>query len=321
MSNSPSSWDWYSPQNNSLDPSSNDVNNSPWNDNYEHWTNLDDESLTLAPINPDNNFDNLPHLEDAGFDPPLRLSPYSDDPFLSQPSTESAQPPPSNQQAQFADREPPARTVSQYFLADAESPDPFEDFDPPPPPRDMAPSTRSGHQTRSSSSVVDLTESSPPQVRSELVQSRKRRAESAGEGRPSKSSKTILPPDPDDVPFVDLVGVENEQDYEELKAREQAEAVKALNQAEATKPVKLAEFKCIICMDDPTDLTVTHCGHLFCSECLHQALHAGDRKCCPVCRTLIVVNRAGQKPTNKGYFPLSMKLTTAKKQGKRPAKV
>jgi hypothetical protein len=45
-----------------------------------------------------------------------------------------------------------------------------------------------------------------------------------------------------------------------LRAKEQAELIKAQNEAEANKPVRLAAFECIICMSNPTDLTVTHCG-------------------------------------------------------------
>ncbi|KAF8854833.1 hypothetical protein BDZ45DRAFT_676657 [Acephala macrosclerotiorum] len=323
-------WNWDSPQNNEA------ANDSPWNDYYDPSNDPggvlddfdfdfdgyhDDDSLTLAPINPENNVDNLSHFGDAGLDAPRHPS-FSDDPFLS----DNPQPPPSNQQAR---RSNPQRSpsLSAYFRED-ESPSSFDDlFDETPPPQNMAPSTRSTRNTQSStsarstrnpqaSSPIDLTASSPP--RPGLALSRKRRADTPGEERPSKASKTVLPADSDDVPLVDLVDVNSQKELEEKKARDKAEAIKKANQDEATKPVKLAEFKCIICMDDPTDLTVTHCGHLFCSECLHQALHAGERKCCPVCRNPIVLNRAGQKPTNKGYFPLAMKLMTSKKAGKRP---
>jgi hypothetical protein len=220
------------------------------------------------------------------------------------------------------------------FFGDLENtPDPFEEFSNiTPPPRTMAPS----NHTRSSS-FVDLTASSPTEPRSDPAPSRKRKREAQSQDRPTKAGKSPLKADLDDVECVNLEDVETFQEYEDMKARKQAEAIKAQNQAEATKPMKLAEFKCIICMDDPTDLTVTHCGmdlplfpgrtiankrkgHLFCSECLHQALHAGDRKCCPVCRTPIVVPRAGHKPSAKAYFPLAMKLTTAKRHGKRPVR-
>jgi len=59
---------------------------------------------------------------------------------------------------------------------------------------------------------------------------------------------------------VDLLDVENEVQYEALKAKEQEEAIKKQNEEEANRPVRLAEFECIICMSQPTDLTVTHCG-------------------------------------------------------------
>jgi hypothetical protein len=59
---------------------------------------------------------------------------------------------------------------------------------------------------------------------------------------------------------VDLSNVEDEAQYEAMKKREQEEAIKKQNEEEANRPVKLAEFQCIICMDNPTDLTVTHCG-------------------------------------------------------------
>ena len=63
-------------------------------------------------------------------------------------------------------------------------------------------------------------------------------------------------------------------------------------------------------------------GHLFCSECLHQALYAGNaKKCCPVCRTAInttLVGKGDQKRQPKnGIFALEMKLMTANKKGKQ----
>ncbi|KAI1771332.1 hypothetical protein F4818DRAFT_210512 [Hypoxylon cercidicola] len=54
------------------------------------------------------------------------------------------------------------------------------------------------------------------------------------------------------------------------------------------KRVKIGTFQCVICMDNCASLTVTHCGHLFCSECLHSALHIDStKKTCPVCRTKV----------------------------------
>ncbi|KAL1838886.1 hypothetical protein VTK73DRAFT_4213 [Phialemonium thermophilum] len=75
-------------------------------------------------------------------------------------------------------------------------------------------------------------------------------------------------------------------------------------------------------MDDVTDLTVTYCGHLFCSECLHSSLHIDPtKKICPICRQKI-----DMRPANghygaraKGFWPLELKLMTAKRSGKRTA--
>ncbi|TQS36952.1 hypothetical protein Golomagni_02587 [Golovinomyces magnicellulatus] len=115
--------------------------------------------------------------------------------------------------------------------------------------------------------------------------------------------------------IVDLSGIETASQWEEKKRKDAADAIKIQNQKEANKPIKLSSFQCIICMDSPTDLTITHCGHMFCSECLHQALHAGDKKCCPVCRTLINVPKAGARPGKNGIFSLEMKLLTSNKKG------
>jgi hypothetical protein len=176
-----------------------------------------------------------------------------------------------------------------------------------------------------------------------VAPSRKRKAETLGEGRASKvarpgnsSSPSTRQQSLDNVAVVDLVDIDDEASYEALRAKEQAELIRAQNEAEANKPVKLAAFECIICMSNPTDLTVTHCGmcswivgfratltglgHLFCSECLHHALYAGDKKCCPVCRTVINTGKPGSKTPKNGVFALEMKLMTANKKGKQPVK-
>ncbi|KAF7900056.1 hypothetical protein EAF00_004392 [Botryotinia globosa] len=188
--------------------------------------------------------------------------------------------------------------------------------------------------------VVDLTESSPAMV----PPPERRRALSGTSLRPAtltrpKSPKRRKPvlskstsakrrklspsetkPE-EDVEVVDLAENSNLEEYEAAKAKRQEDLIKQQNQDEATKPVKLVEFQCIICMDNPTDLTVTHCGHLFCSECLHSALHAGNngRKSCPVCRTSIsTTSLPGRKPPKNGTFPIAIKLMTANKMGKKP---
>jgi hypothetical protein len=122
--------------------------------------------------------------------------------------------------------------------------------------------------------VVDLTESSPANNNNNTTTSamapRKRKADTPGEGRSSKAprasasrrsvSTPAAPPKVESPEMVDLVDIEDDEQYEDFKAKQQAELIKQQQLDEANKPAKLAEFQCIICMDNPTDLTVTHCG-------------------------------------------------------------
>lgn len=98
---------------------------------------------------------------------------------------------------------------------------------------------------------------------------RKRKADEFGESSAPKpkraptrrSTRTPAPrSSQDNVEVVDLEKVEGKEEYEDFQAKQQAEAIRKQNLDESNRPVKLAEFQCIICMDNPTDLTVTHCG-------------------------------------------------------------
>lgn len=62
---------------------------------------------------------------------------------------------------------------------------------------------------------------------------------------------------------VDLVGVDDDEDYEKQKARRKEEEVLRKRKEEQEKPVKLAQQQCVICLDQPEGLTVTHCGMFF----------------------------------------------------------
>ncbi|KAK3902053.1 hypothetical protein C8A05DRAFT_44435 [Staphylotrichum tortipilum] len=144
---------------------------------------------------------------------------------------------------------------------------------------------------------------------------------------PKRKREPELDDDADDLfgdaPFardiVDLVDVD-----------EVAPAPKSSSPPEKPKAsdsrVRLRRFDCVICMDKVQDLTITHCGHLFCSECLHSALQMDrTRRVCPICRQKIdkpsAEGRPGQKPFTqkaKGYYPLELKFTTKKALGKKP---
>lgn len=114
---------------------------------------------------------------------------------------------------------------------------------------------------------------------------KKRKRESPGVGKASKATKpgssraSVKAEDLSKVDLVDLSAVDSDEQYNEhkakeeaLKAKQQADLIREQNQAEANKPVRLAEFQCIICMDNPTDLTVTHCGMQICSYCVLEML-------------------------------------------------
>jgi len=272
--NSPVLYSPYSP------PEPNSL--SPWSQSAAQFgsENSGYDSLTLPPINPDadDNYGELPSFINDFALPRLQ------DPFLPEASTASrAQddgeqaPPASNQQTRAAPRQRPL--FPQYGFGEFESPDPFDgDFDDlanfvealdraASPPAEM-PSQRT---TTRRSSIVDLT-SSPPDMR--MATTRKRKAEedaAAGQARASKktaraaksgeaSTSSSRRQSLGDVEVVDLADVENESQYKDLAAKQQAELIKKQNEDEARRPVKLAAFQCIICMDNPTDLTVTHCG-------------------------------------------------------------
>ncbi|KAG5923277.1 hypothetical protein E4U61_003920 [Claviceps capensis] len=85
--------------------------------------------------------------------------------------------------------------------------------------------------------------------------------------------------------------------------------------------IKISKFQCVICMDNVSTLTVTHCGHLYCAKCLHSSLYAeATKNKCPMCRAKIdVKQRALYSSKTKGFWPLELKLMTAAKKGKRKA--
>ncbi|EPE35604.1 RING/U-box [Glarea lozoyensis ATCC 20868] len=328
--------------------------NSPWS--ARDGNDLDNLTLSLPPINPDidvdNDFDLPPFLDSHrffGVEPGASSSNTSGTNNLTSapPSDRDPahrrQPPPSDQQQSARPRARRSSFTEQYRISS--SPDPYGSFidlddlqglddlegfseiehqeQSRNTTSDMPATTRTGTRR---ASIVDLT-NSPTQSR---LTKRKRSAPHADEGHnrhkvartaasPSRNRPSVPPKEEEEVEVVDLADVENEQQYQDLRAKKAAELSKKQALDEATRPVKLAQFNCIICMDQPTDLTVTHCGHMFCSECLHQALYAGDKKCCPVCRTAITMpTPRDKKLPSKGIFALEMKLMTRKKVGKQP---
>ncbi|CAK7237581.1 hypothetical protein SBRCBS47491_010028 [Sporothrix bragantina] len=84
--------------------------------------------------------------------------------------------------------------------------------------------------------------------------------------------------------------------------------------------VRLSAQQCVICMDNMTNLTTTHCGHIFCGECLHASLSMESaRRICPICRTKVemrVPNMAASRLA-RSVFPLQLKMRARNQKGKQ----
>ncbi|GAB1320191.1 hypothetical protein MFIFM68171_10401 [Madurella fahalii] len=173
------------------------------------------------------------------------------------------------------------------------------------------PSTRptsSAGQRRSSRGSALQTSQQPLPSQSSSIKKRKRDDDTAvvkGEA------------DDEDIFGDDLFG-----DHDVVDLVDMDEVPAEIRSQKTKNYVKLSAFNCVICMDDVTDLTVTHCGHLFCSGCLHSALNIdATKRICPICR-----QRIDNLPSNgkwsqraKGYYPLELKLMTKTTLGKRTA--
>ncbi|KAI0528023.1 hypothetical protein F5B22DRAFT_583313 [Xylaria bambusicola] len=170
----------------------------------------------------------------------------------------------------------------------------------------------------------------PPATRRRSIASgtdsgvRKRRPSAATSptSRPSKARRkdSICRRNDQSSPFDDddLQNLGGGGDLETIDLSNATEVPAEILAPKVDNRVKIGNFQCVICMDDTTALTVTHCGHLFCSECLHSSLHIDTMKrACPVCRSKVELKGA-KKPT-KTYYHLELKVMTKTKQGKRPA--
>ncbi|KAI4173906.1 MAG: hypothetical protein LQ343_002674 [Gyalolechia ehrenbergii] len=119
------------------------------------------------------------------------------------------------------------------------------------------------------------------------------------------------------VEQIDLMDVEDDSGLSQVLERQQAAAIREQQGRKGDEPTKLSSIQCIICMEPMTDMTVTHCGHLFCHTCIMEALIAGDNQGepgkatgkCPVCRKK--VSRPKEKSKDKReVIPLEIKCVT-----------
>lgn len=182
----------------------------------------------------------------------------------------------------------------------------------------MPPSTRRRRQN--GNGVVDLTTEASPPAAQDTRQPRgtKRAAASTSQGRTPKRSKRSSAEREAQVEELDLTN-EAPSAEEELLQTQREQAIKAQQEDDENKgPLKIGKRQCIICMESFTNATITHCGHIYCHECLTQALIAGEKNSdrgtgnCPVCRKSV-----SRKKTNQ-VIPISfMKKSAFKGKARR----
>ncbi|KAI8943327.1 hypothetical protein NX059_001344 [Plenodomus lindquistii] len=163
---------------------------------------------------------------------------------------------------------------------------------------DMTPRTRatehdSQRPGRLSNGYVDLT-SMPDSPTS------RRKRESSSPGPSAKRAKRhdgrAAKPESGEAAKIEEIDLTDETTpAQQFLQKQRLEAVKAQEKPEETTTT-FNTFTCVICMDNPTDLSATACGHLFCHTCLMEALIAGEnrtgpgeakRSQCPVCRKVL----------------------------------
>lgn len=99
-------------------------------------------------------------------------------------------------------------------------------------------------------------------------------------------------------PAIEVIDLSSDSDEDSISGEHTQAEVPVRQQNDAGDP-RLSHLKCVICLDSPTDLTATNCGHLFCHECITSALRvtSATSGVCPVCR---------RKTTLKSLIPLSI---------------
>jgi len=190
-------------------------------------------------------------------------------------------------------------------------------------PSDMRPRRAS----RLANGYVDLTsEPDVPQTRKRRGSltdepSTKRRRPSGPTVNSTPESGRDAPPNYETVEVLDLS--KEPQDIQQVLQKQRAEAV-AAQKPEEEEATTFNKLTCVICMDTPTDITATSCGHLFCHSCLMEALIAGENRTqpgeqrksqCPVCRKILNRNKASDiiplLLMKKGLAPQPRKITSA----------
>ncbi|KAL9000309.1 MAG: hypothetical protein Q9169_001026 [Polycauliona sp. 2 TL-2023] len=183
---------------------------------------------------------------------------------------------------------------------------------------------------------VDLTADAPSPPAMPCF-TRKRRASGTAREIPaspsSRNSKRLKVENPglgkekQEVEHLDLVDIDDDGGLSKVLQQQSAAAIKAQQGPQGEVPTKMANVQCIICMEPMTDMTVTHCGHIFCHTCIMEALIAGENQGepgkgtskCPVCRKKVA--RPKEKSRDKrDVIPLEIKFIRKSTSDKGKAK-
>ncbi|KAL1976591.1 hypothetical protein VTN31DRAFT_2873 [Thermomyces dupontii] len=136
----------------------------------------------------------------------------------------------------------------------------------------------------------------------------------------SSSSQAVI--NLDDIEAVDLTEVNDANALSKALSKQREDAIKAQQSGDDKEGrTILTATKCAICMDTPTDATSTACGHLFCHQCIMEAIRHAEqenarqgrpaRAGCPACRRPL--SQKDRPGTRRDLIPLQFKLATKKR--------
>lgn len=142
------------------------------------------------------------------------------------------------------------------------------------------------------------------------------RQRSVSDLRPGSSSSRPRSESP--VESIDLTTVDETTSAADVLARQGADAAALQKTSSDTGRTPLTSYKCPICMETPTDITATICGHLFCHRCIIETLKWSEdqrgenmpghraKGVCPVCRKEL--RRIDTDQKGRTLVPLSIML-------------
>ncbi|KAJ9154831.1 hypothetical protein NKR23_g2275 [Pleurostoma richardsiae] len=177
-------------------------------------------------------------------------------------------------------------------------------------PEDMPRNTR-----KRSATIAEAGSSSAPSTKRRRTSGARAVAKVASSPASSRGGRTAA--------TQEASGFDSDNELEIIDLSNTEKLPEELLKPKPDNSVKLSGYQCVICMDDVSDLAVTYCGHMFCSECLHSSMNMDPtKKNCPVCRQKLEPRSQNGRPVTKSaktFFHLELKVMPANRRGKRPA--